>query len=98
MDKELYVLFFIGHGIIRLNEGGFIMGKISEIEKRVRTLSKQASSVKHSKKLAWIVTRAEINALNERLSPKMEHNKMVRKASWNEGSTEIVGVKTLIKK
>ena len=74
------------------------MGKISEIEKRVRALSKQASSVKHSKKLAWIVTRAEINALNERVSPKMEHNKMVRKASWNEGSKEIVGVKTLIKK
>lgn len=66
---------------------------MSSIDKRVRTFARKASSVKHSGKIAKVVTRDDIVALNKTIEPKIRQNEQERTASMHAASRCIVGGK-----
>ena len=49
---------------------------------------KQASSVKHSKKIAYVVSRADIVELNSTIETKIRQNKSKRESSWSDGKNK----------
>lgn len=50
--------------------------------------AKPASSVKHSKKIAYVVSRADIVELNSTIETKIRQNKSKRESSWSDGKNK----------
>ena len=63
---------------------------MSKLEKIVNEFAKPASSVKHSRKIAYVVSRADIVELNSTMEAKIKQNKSERIASLIYGKDKIV--------
>lgn len=62
---------------------------MSKISEKVKKLSKPASSVKHSAKVAYVVSRAERAELNKRIEPLLRQNQRERDESF-EAARDVV--------
>lgn len=63
------------------------MSKLDEI---LNEFAKPASSVKHSRKIAYVVSRADIVELNSTIEAKIRQNKSERESSWSDGKNKNV--------
>ena len=63
---------------------------MSKLEKIVNEFAKPASSVKHSRKIAYVVSRADIVELNSTIEAKIRQNKSERESSWSDGKNKNV--------
>lgn len=63
---------------------------MSELDKKVKEFSKPASTVKHSRKIAYVVLREDIVKLNETIEFKIKQNRNERQASWRISKDKIV--------
>lgn len=66
---------------------------MASIETKVRAFAKRASSVQHNRKVARVVTRSDIVALNKTIEPKIRQNERERTASMHAAARCIVGGK-----
>ena len=62
---------------------------MSKISEKVKKLSKPASFVKHSGKVAYVVSRADIVELNKRMEPLLRQNQRERDESF-EAARDVV--------
>lgn len=60
------------------------------LDKKVKEFAKPTISVKHSREIAFTVTRAELTELNNVISSKVNQNRRERDASWCEARNKIV--------
>lgn len=63
---------------------------MSKLDEKVKEFAKPASSVKHSRKIAFIVTRADMAESDTTLKQQLRQNKEILNASWIEGKDKIV--------
>lgn len=63
---------------------------MSKLDKKVKKFSRPASTVKHSGKVTYVVSRADIVELNKTIEFKIKQNKNERQASWRIGKDKIV--------
>jgi len=66
---------------------------MANLDKRMLSFAKKASSVKHSGKVVRIITRSEIAELNRTIEPKIRQNERERTASIYAAARCIVGGK-----
>lgn len=63
---------------------------MSKMSDRLKQCSRPASSVKHSHKIAYVVSRSELAELNKRIEPLLKQNQRERDASYEEARNKIV--------
>lgn len=63
---------------------------MSEVEKKVLTFAKKASSVSQSRKVAYVVTRSQMIELNKSIDPIIKQNARERKESFESASKVIL--------
>ena len=63
---------------------------MSNLPERIKDLSRPASSVKHTREIAYVVPRTELEELNKSLEPILRQNKAERIASEEEARNFIV--------
>jgi len=60
------------------------------LDSRVKDFAKPASSVKHSGKIVRAIPHSEITILNSQITPKISHNKIVLRASFEEARDKVI--------
>lgn len=60
------------------------------LDSRVKFFAKPASSVKHSGKIVRKIPHSEITILNSQIAPKIDQNKRVLRASFEEARDKVV--------
>lgn len=63
---------------------------MSKISEDVKKFSKPASSVNHSRKVAYVVSRADLVELNKRIEPLLRQNQRERDESFQEARDVVV--------
>lgn len=63
---------------------------MSKISEEVKKFSKPASSVKHSRKVAYEVSRADLVELNKSIEPLLKQNQRERDESFNAARDVVV--------
>lgn len=63
---------------------------MSILDEKVKQFAKPASSVKHSGRVAYVVSRADLTELDSTIEPKIKQNKAERKAAWIDGKDKII--------
>ena len=60
------------------------------LDSRVKDFAKPASSVKHSGKIVRAIPHSEITILNSQIAPKIDHNKRILRASFEEARDKVI--------
>lgn len=60
------------------------------LDSRVKDFAKPASSVKHSEKIVRTIPHSEITILNSEIAPKIDQNKRVLRASFEEARNKVI--------
>lgn len=60
------------------------------LDSRVKRFAKPASSVKHSRKIVRRIPHSEITTLNSQIASKIDHNKRVLRASFEEARNKVI--------
>ena len=60
------------------------------LDSRVKDFAKPASSIKHSGKIVRTIPHSEITRLNSMIAPKINQNKRLLRASFEEARDKVI--------
>ena len=63
---------------------------MSKMSDRLKQCSRPASSVKHSRKIAYVVSRSKSEKKKKKIEPLVKQNQRERDASYEEARNKIV--------